>query len=166
MKVNPIKFEKKLFVALADNVPFDIKCDTNYKTPSGGVIKAICVKDVAVSVDDEDYCGVYKNDEMMKVFNYGLYHNEASICAAIVLAVYEQLNFSEEDVFSIADIKTHLLQAKGYYKKELYFWEQLVQREGVVSEYFIYPKATKNIEALRELEQNVEQLLNKIEGLE
>ena len=166
MKVNPIKFEKKLFVALADNVPFDIKCDTHYKTPSGGVIKAICVKDVAVSVDDEDYCGVYKNGEMMEVFNYGLHHNEASICVAIVLAVREQLNFSEEDVFNIADIKTHSLQAKGHYKKELYFWEQLAQREGVVSECFIYPKATKNIKALRELEQNVKQLLDRIEGLE
>lgn len=66
----------------------------------------------------------------------------------------------------LGDIKTHLLQAKVHYKKELYFWEQLVQREGVVSECFIYPKATKNIEALRELKQNVEQLLNKIEGLE
>lgn len=65
----------------------------------------------------------------------------------------------------VGDIKTHLLRAKVHYKKELYFWEQLVQREGVVSECFIYPKATKNIEALRELEQNVEQLLNKIKGL-
>ena len=66
----------------------------------------------------------------------------------------------------VGDIKTHLLQAKVHYKKELYFWEQLVQREGVVSECFIYPKATKNIEVLRELEQNVEQLLAKIEKME
>lgn len=64
------------------------------------------------------------------------------------------------------DIKTHLLQAEVHYKKELYFWEQLAKREGVVSECFIHPKATKNIEALRELEQNVNQLLNRIEGLE
>lgn len=66
----------------------------------------------------------------------------------------------------LGDIKTHLLQAEVHYKKELYFWEQLAKREGVVSECFIHPKATKNIEALRELEQNVNQLLNRIEGLE
>lgn len=65
----------------------------------------------------------------------------------------------------LGDIKTHLLQAKVHYKKELYFWEQLVQREGVVSDY-IHTRLDKNIKALRELEQNVEQLLNKIEGLE
>lgn len=65
----------------------------------------------------------------------------------------------------LGDIKTHLLQAKVHYKKELYFWEQLVQREGVVSDY-MHTRLDKNIKALRELEQNVEQLLNKIEGLE
>lgn len=66
---------------------------------------------------------------------------------------------------NLGDIKTHLLQAKVHYKKELYFWEQLVQREGVVSDY-MHTRLDKNIKALRELEQNVEQLLNKIEGLE
>ena len=77
-----------------------------------------------------------------------------------------ELNEKESNVLTkseLGDIKTHLLQAEVHYKKELYFWEQLAKREGVVSECFIHPKATKNIEALRELEQNVEQLLAKIE---
>lgn len=65
----------------------------------------------------------------------------------------------------LGDIKTHLLQAKVHYKKELYFWEQLVQREDVVSDYMRI-RLDKNIKALRELEQNVNQLLDRIEGLE
>ena len=185
MKVNPIKFEKKLFVALADNVPFDIKCDTNYKTQSGGVIKAICVKDVAVSVDDEYYCGVYKNGEMMEAFNYGLYHNEASICTAIVLAVYEQLNSSKEDAFGVLDIESakdngtrsialtkkewssieiYLMFTKEYFKKIIGVWEELSKQKDFEGNSK-YPVAIKNVKFLRGTEQDAERLLLNVKEL-
>ena len=80
-----------------------------------------------------------------------------------------ELNEKESNVLTkseLGDIKTHLLQAEVHYKKELYFWEQLAKREGVVSECFIHQKAAKNIEALRELGQNVNQLLERIKEME
>lgn len=77
-----------------------------------------------------------------------------------------ELNEKKSNVLTksdLGDIKTHLLQAEGYYKKDLYFWEQLAKREGIVS---IHPGVVENIEVLRELEQNVEQLLTRIEEME
>ena len=65
----------------------------------------------------------------------------------------------------IGDIKTHLLQVQGYYKKRLFYLKQIEQRkdsEGSLE----YPAVTEIIENLKELDQNVEQLLQKIKGLE
>lgn len=63
------------------------------------------------------------------------------------------------------DIETHLIWVQGYYKKRLYFLKQMERRkdsEGRLK----YPAVTGIIENLRELDENVEQLLTKIKGLE
>lgn len=178
MKVNPIKFEKKLFVALTDNVSFDIKCDANYERPSGGIIKVIRVKDLAISVHSEDWCGVYKNNELMEVIDYELYHNESSICTAIVLAVNEQLN-SKKEVLSVVDIEsakdngtrsialtkkewnsieTYLMFTKEYFKKIIGVWEELSKQKDFEGN-LKYPVAIKNVKFLRGTEQDAERLL-------
>lgn len=63
------------------------------------------------------------------------------------------------------DIETHLIWVQGYYRKRLYFLKQMERRkdsEGRLE----YPAVTGIIENLRELDENVEQLLTKIKGLE
>lgn len=63
------------------------------------------------------------------------------------------------------DIETHLIWVQGYYKKRLHFLKQMERRkdsEGRLE----YPAVTGIIENLRELDENVEQLLTKIKGLE
>ena len=79
-----------------------------------------------------------------------------------------ELNERESNTLTksdIGDIKTHLLQVQGYYKKRLFYLKQIDQRkdsEGSLE----YPAVTEIIENLKELDQNVEQLLQKIKGLE
>ena len=65
----------------------------------------------------------------------------------------------------LGDIETHLIWVQGYYKKRLFYLKQLEQRkdsEGRLE----YPAVTENIKNLKELDQNVEQLLAKIEKME
>lgn len=65
----------------------------------------------------------------------------------------------------LGDIETHLIWVQGYYKKRLFYLKQIEQRkdsEGSLE----YPAVTEIIENLKELDQNVEQLLRKIKGLE
>ena len=62
----------------------------------------------------------------------------------------------------LGDIKTHLIQVQVYYRRSLKVCEQLMQRLETTSN----GKTVERIEVLRELEQNVEQLLDKIERLE
>ncbi len=67
----------------------------------------------------------------------------------------------------LADIKTHLIQVQGYYRKSLKAWEQLIPDSiTILNGNLKYSTAVENVEILRELEQNVNQLLDKIEGLE
>lgn len=58
-------------------------------------------------------------------------------------------------------IKTHLLFVKGYYHKRLKFWKRLAQIKDLGSNL----DSTANIEVLRKMEQNVEQLLTRIEEM-
>ena len=65
----------------------------------------------------------------------------------------------------LGDIETHLIWVQGYYKKRLFYLKQLEQRkdsEGRLE----YPAVTENIKNLKELDQNVEQLLARIKELE
>ncbi len=62
----------------------------------------------------------------------------------------------------LGDIKTHLIQVQVYYRRSLKVCEQLMQRLETTSN----GKTVERIEVLKELEQNVEQLLDKIERLE
>lgn len=70
----------------------------------------------------------------------------------------------------VGDIKTHLLQVQGYYRKSLNAWEQLMVKMSnpitILNDNLKYSSVVENIKALRELEQNVEQLLKKIKELE
>ena len=65
----------------------------------------------------------------------------------------------------LGDIETHLIWVQGYYKKRLFYLKQIEQRkdsEGSLE----YPAVTEIIENLKELDQNVEQLLAKIKEME
>lgn len=70
----------------------------------------------------------------------------------------------------IGDIKTHLLQVQGYYRKSLNAWEQLMSKMSnpitILNDNFKYSSVVENVAVLRELDQNVEQLLAKIEKME
>lgn len=70
----------------------------------------------------------------------------------------------------IGDIKTHLLQVQGYYRKSLKAWEQLMIKMSnpitILNDNLKYSSVVENVKVLRELDQNVEQLLDKIERLE
>lgn len=67
----------------------------------------------------------------------------------------------------LGDIKTHLIQVQGYYRNSLKVWEQLMSRLRTISNGNVKcSTAVERIEILRELEQNVNQLLDRIEGLE
>lgn len=67
----------------------------------------------------------------------------------------------------IGDIKTHLLQVQGYYRKSLNALEQLMFKMSnpitILNDNLKYSSVVENIKVLRELDQNVEQLLAKIE---
>lgn len=65
----------------------------------------------------------------------------------------------------LGDVETHLIWVQGYYKKRLFYLKQLEQRkdsEGRLK----YPAVTEKIKNLKELDQNVEQLLSKIKEME
>lgn len=70
----------------------------------------------------------------------------------------------------LGDIKTHLLQVQGYYRKSLNAWEQLMTKMSnpitILNDNIKYSSVVENVKVLRELDQNVEQLLAKIKGLE
>ena len=70
----------------------------------------------------------------------------------------------------IGDIKTHLLQVQGYYRKSLNALEQLMVKMSnpitILNDNLKYSAVVENIKVLRELDQNVEQLLAKIEKME
>lgn len=65
----------------------------------------------------------------------------------------------------IGDIKTHLLQVQGYYRKSLNAWEQLMSKMSnpitILNDNLKYSSVVENVKVLRELDQNVEQLLKK-----
>ena len=68
----------------------------------------------------------------------------------------------------IGDIKTHLLQVQGYYRKSLNAWEQLMTKMSnpitFLNDNLKYSSVVENVAVLRELDQNVEQLLKKIKN--
>ena len=70
----------------------------------------------------------------------------------------------------IGDIKTHLLQVQGYYRKSLNAWEQLMSKMSnpitILNDNLKYSSVVENVAVLRELDQNVEQLLATIEKME
>lgn len=70
----------------------------------------------------------------------------------------------------IGNIKTHLLQVQGYYRKSLKAWEQLMIKMSnpitILNDNLKYSSVVENVAVLRELDQNVEQLLAKIEKME
>ncbi len=70
----------------------------------------------------------------------------------------------------LGDIKTHLLQVQGYYRKSLNALEQLMVKMSnpitILNDNLKYSSVVENVAVLRELEQNVEQLLKKIKELE
>lgn len=73
----------------------------------------------------------------------------------------------------LGDIKTHLIQVQVYYRKSLNAWEQLMSKMSnpitILNDNLKYSSVVENVAVLRKLDQNVEQLLNKlnkIEGLE
>lgn len=72
--------------------------------------------------------------------------------------------------YELADIKTHLLQVQGYYRKSLNAWEQLMIKMSnpitILNDNLKYSSVVENVAVLRELDQNVEQLLKKIKELE
>lgn len=84
-----------------------------------------------------------------------------------------ELNEKESNMLTksdIGDIKTHLLQVQGYYRKSLNAWEQLMVKMSnpitILNDNLKYSSVVENIKVLRELDQNVEQLLAKIEKME
>lgn len=70
----------------------------------------------------------------------------------------------------LGDIKTHLIQVQGYYRKSLKAWEQLMVKMSnpitILNDNLKYSSVVENVKVLRELDQNVEQLLKKIKELE
>lgn len=67
----------------------------------------------------------------------------------------------------LGDIKTHLFQVQGYYRKSLRALEQLMPDPiTILKDGFKYSPVVENVKVLRELDQNVEQLLKKIKELE
>lgn len=69
----------------------------------------------------------------------------------------------------LGDIKTHLLQVQGYYRKSLNALEQLMIKMSnpitILNDNIKYSAVVENVKVLRELDQNVERLLAKIGGV-
>lgn len=96
------------------------------------------------------------------------------ICATEYgVRIIEKMDTKENNTLTksdIGDIKTHLLQVQGYYRKSLNAWEQLMSKMfnpiTILNDNLKYSSVVENVAVLRELDQNVEQLLAKIEKME
>ena len=89
------------------------------------------------------------------------------------IQIIRNIDTKENNVLTkseLGDIKTHLLQVQGYYRKSLNAWEQLMIKMSnpitILNDNLKYSSVVENVAVLRELDQNVEQLLKKIKELE